>query len=468
MKTYWNALGRRARVGLAVGAGAILVATVALGYWAMRDRHLLLADDLTGERIEQATRVLDAAKIPYRIGADGASIEVPESQMGRARVGLAGASVGIAPNLGLELFNNSDFAATDFTQRVNYQRALQGELTRTITAMDGVRAARVHLVLPDPSPLRKHATRPSAAVALAANPGHDLDAARVRGIQRLVASAVPGVGAEEVAIVDFGGRLLSRTADGGNEDLTSGPVAIKRDADAYLETKLKRLLADALPAGSFSVSVDAVLDLDRVKITTEQPLASKVRGDGEREVGVAIRERQSLRSGAGGDQNVSEVTDSEYEYRVGHRLEETLQAPGSIRRLSVAVLVHGAPDGLLPEIERLVAHAVGAQSTRGDAIAVIALPAGGVAEPVSTGGETAIRPPPVSRTASDRATAFALYEMWIVIPVALAALVAFLWMGRARRAQPKPLSDAEVDALSATLADWLRKDAPTGAGDVRG
>src|SRR5688572_22231608 len=133
LSEYWSALSSRQRTGLAVGIAAIVLAALGAGAWLLlHDPYVTLTAGLTPERLNELSRELERAKVPHRIGTDAQAVDVPRSQLGKARAAAAGGSFELPPSVGLELFNETDFSTTDFAQRVNYQRALQGELTRTI------------------------------------------------------------------------------------------------------------------------------------------------------------------------------------------------------------------------------------------------------------------------------------------------------------------------------------------------
>ena len=371
----WNGLGARQRLGLALALLAILLGGVAGGAWLLRDPLVPLAGELDAERVAALSQALERDRVAYRVADDGRGIAVPRSQLGKARAEAEG-GLALPPSVGLEMFKDTDFSTTDFAQRINYQRALQGELTRTIETLSGVRSARVHVILPETGLLRRSSTRASAAVGVAMREARALSRAQVRGIQRLVAASVPDMRAEEVAVFDASGATLS-AAPSGEGEASTAQLELKRQVDGYLEAKLARLLDEVAPGGTFGLAVDATLDERQLRVTTEEPLAA-VAKDAERPAGVLSRERQvdhgapPSSAQAGG---TAERSEWELEYRVGQRVEQTLAAAGSIRRLSVAVAVRGGPADLrAAAIEQLVAHAVGIDRARGDAVTVLLLP----------------------------------------------------------------------------------------------
>jgi len=447
----WNGLGTRQRAGMVLALLAILLGSVAASAWLLRDPLVPLAGELDAERIAALSQALERDRVAYRVADDGRGIAVPRSQLGKARAAAEG-GLALPPNVGLEMFKDTDFSTTDFAQRINYQRALQGELTRTIQSLSGVRSARVHVVLPEAGLLRRNSTRASAAVNVAMREGRALSRAQVRGMQRFVAASVPDMRPEEVAVFDASGASLS-AAPAGEGEASTAQLELKRQVDGYLEAKLARLLDEVVPGGSVGLAVDATLDERQLRVTTEEPLAVAAK-DAERPAGVVSRERQVDHgvpsSEAGG---AAERSEWEFEYRVGQRVEQTLAAAGSIRRVSVAVAVRGGPAELrAAAIEQLVAHAVGLDRGRGDAVTVMLLPA--PAREVESAHATVT--PPGSGGAAGRAALPGGAGAPAVAPVGAAALTEHAGGGApsAARAEASdfPLLEAPLFAGLAGLA----------------
>ena len=165
---------------------------------------------------------LDKLKVPYRLGADETTVLVEESQVHATRLKLMGKGVNLRGGVGFEIFNTTDFGVTEFAQKINYQRALQGELARTIMSLDAVKSARVHLVMPDSGLFRRTNQKPKASIALALRDGRSLQSEQVQGIQRLVAASVPQIDASAVTVLDQRGVTLSRNVDAESEEAAVG------------------------------------------------------------------------------------------------------------------------------------------------------------------------------------------------------------------------------------------------------
>lgn len=467
---YWGALSSRQRIGLSAGVALIIAVTIGVAVWLLRDPYVSLASGLSSERLNELTQELDLAKLDYRIGTGTDSVSVQQSQLGKARAAISGGQFGVPANVGLELFKETDFSSTDFAQRINYQRALQGELARTIQSITGVRRARVHVILADPGLFKRNSAKASAAVSIALQPGELLTPAQVRGIQRLVAASVPEIKIDDVVVLDESGASLTRAVNEGEGELSSAQLDLKRQADQYLESKLQRLLRDLVPEGTVSLSVDAVLDERQLRVTTEEPIATRGPATAARATGVLVKERQSQRGGASdyaqaaGDVPDNDSTDWEFEYSVGRRVEQILSAPGSIKRLSVAVALRGAPAELSStEVEQLVANAVGIDRSRGDSVKVSLLPGSPGREPadvaaapeVELADHSAARHLPVEAGRPP-----AMQGITTALALAVAVLLAvLLWGARllARSRVAPAGADEDVEAMTAKVRQWLNE-----------
>src|SRR3990167_1377624 len=185
LKGLWTQATPAARGSLIVGALLIVVLTVVLGRWALTTDYQALFTDLSEQDASTMVAELDRMKVPYRLEGGGTRIVVPEGMVHKTRLQLVGKNLPLHGAVGFEIFNNTDFGMTEFTQKVNYQRALQGELTRTIMALDEVQAARVHLALPESTLFKRDQNRPKASITLAVKPGRAIGREQVAGIQRL-------------------------------------------------------------------------------------------------------------------------------------------------------------------------------------------------------------------------------------------------------------------------------------------
>lgn len=197
---------------------------------------------------------LDKAGIPYRLENDGHDVLVPEDRTSEARVAVAGSNLPLGGTVGFELFDNSDMGLTEFAQKINFQRAMQGELSRTIMAMRGVEYARVHLALPERSIFRSSQGEPTAAVTIQMMRGQPLTIQRIEGIQQLVASSIPGLSQTAVSILDDKGDLVSAAppVSGG----VGAPLDERSALAQYYEAIASEVLRDMLSDTRFTVTVN--------------------------------------------------------------------------------------------------------------------------------------------------------------------------------------------------------------------
>lgn len=202
---------------------------------------------------------LDKASIPFRLENEGRDVLVPEDRASEARVAVAGSNVAMGGTVGFELFDNSDMGLTEFAQKINFQRAMQGELARTIMTMQGIEFARVHLALPERSIFRASQGDPTAAVTVQMIKGRPLTPQRIEGIQRLVASAVPGLVQAAVSVLDENGDLVS--AAPASDNGYGAPLDERSALAQYYEARASDAIRDSAPGIAFEVTVNARREL---------------------------------------------------------------------------------------------------------------------------------------------------------------------------------------------------------------
>ena len=464
LSEFWSGLGRSARRGLLAGVVLIALATVAAAALLLREPYGVLFSGLAQNDLAGMAAELDRMKVPYRVGDDGALL-VPEAVVGKTRLALVNRDVPLHGAVGFEVFNNEEFGTSDFVQKINYQRALQGELTRTILSIDEVESARVHLALPEQGLFRKEQERAKASVTVVTKPGRTLQMPQVLGIQRLVAASVPEVLAQDVTVLDQHGVPLSRQAADGGDALAGAGAAgldLKSSTERYLTQKAEAVLDRSFGKGQVVVSVDAVFVEQQTRVTTEEVLPARGGSADTVPTGVVVRERQNSREGEGAaPAATAQVTTSETEYQVGKRTEQVTSPAGALKRLEVAVVVrHAMSDAELERVRDIVSASIGFNRERGDVVTVQAVaPPADAASAVQpspvTAGTTA---PAVAKThaADDRAivTWAALALAAVLALLAVVLLVSRRGRGRAA-AGARPLSGVEREQLLLSLQAWL-------------
>lgn len=241
------------------GAFALVLALLALGYVLfLRTEYVVLAQGVRAADASAIVAELDKRGVAYRLRDGGTTILVPEGQADATRVAIAGSDAAARGQIGFELFNKSDMGLTNFAQKINYQRALQGELVRTIMALDGVESARVHLALPEKTLFRGDRVEPRAAVTIAMKPGQIADPARVVGIQQLVAAAVPDLPEAKVVVLDAAGHVISPTsaqADAGAGGERPADVEERAAIENYYRARARGAVERQMPGLRFNLRV---------------------------------------------------------------------------------------------------------------------------------------------------------------------------------------------------------------------
>lgn len=472
----WGEVSGRNKVSLAIGVVAILALTLGAFYWLSQDKYNALFTDLEARDAAAVVAELERLKIDYKLAADGTSIQVPEQDVHEIRLKLMGSGVPLVGGVGFEVFDDSDFGMTEFLQRINYQRALEGELTRTVMSLKEVKYARVHLVMPEQGLFQQKDSPARASVTLFVNEAHSLGREKVIGIQRLVSAAVPGLNPAQVTVTDQEGRTLSREiAEDASITAISDRLQQKRAVEDYLVDKAMQVLNKSFGDGQAIVSVNAVLEFSQVQSTREDVLPSDSEGKG-----AVVRQRES-RATSSERKDQGSVT-TEVEYRLGRLVEQRVETPGKILQLKVGVMVPpNTPDQQRDEIRQLVEMAVGLEYDRGDAIAIFsgapAFSAGMSDTPVldadnqpgavvtvpSADQLVAYGEPKVPENVKPGQEWLEQHSVQVILGVLVSVLIVLLAFVVARskstpeRKEPR-LSDAERARVLADIQTWLERD----------
>ncbi len=267
----WKQLGLNQRVTLIVATVAVVAGLAGLVIWSRQPDYQLLYGRLSEKDAAQIVSTLQSQNVPHRVTNGGSTIYVPADQVHRLRMDLAGKGVPTGDGVGFEIFDKGQFGLSDFVQRTNYMRALQGELGRTIGQLDGVRSARVMIVQPENRLLlTDQGVKPTASVFVELA-GSRLDVEAVNSIRHLVANAVQGLSPDQVAVVDQKGRVLS-------EDLRQDPLLstassqmrYRQQIEDYLARKVESMLIPVLGSGNAVVRVSAEIDTESTTLMQEK------------------------------------------------------------------------------------------------------------------------------------------------------------------------------------------------------
>src|SRR5690242_12049306 len=292
----FRALPARSKGIIAVSAVAILAIAFLMLRVAGAPSYTILSSGLDPAQTSKVTAALDAQGIAYELRNNGTALAVDASYVAQARVALAGQGVSLSAGSGqgFELFDTQKLGASDFQNQVTYQRALEGEIARTIQQVQGVQGAQVQLVLPEDSLFADEATPATAAVMLS-GPSTGLEAGAVRGIAQLVASSVKGLKTDNVTITDGTGQLLWPQGDGtaGAGGGATSKLAAETRYETAMQASLNALLVQTLGPGKARVQVKADLDVDKTSL-------EKVQVDGKPVAAKDTRETERLQGGGAG------------------------------------------------------------------------------------------------------------------------------------------------------------------------
>ncbi len=369
-------MARRTQTVLAGGVGLVLLWGVYS--WATGPAWVPAYTGLDLQDAARLTSRLEEEGIPMRMERGGSEIQVPEDVLVRARIALADEGLPNSGRPGFEIFDGPSWGMTDFAQRVNYRRAMEGELERTIERMSGIESAKIHLAMQETSAFRRSGDESEASVVLTLRGGSTMSDDMVRGITYIVSSSVDRIDSEHVTVVDAAGTVLSASYESDTgAALTSRQLEAQRNLETHLEGKARDLLDRVVGRGNGDVRVAATLNFDEVARMTAAV-------DPDQQT-VLKEERAEIIPQEGSTGAASAQTSTTFD---GTRsVEQIAQGTGSIDRMTVAVLLNGRPvdnNGViefetlppaeLQQIEALVRSAVGFNPSRGDDISVVNIP----------------------------------------------------------------------------------------------
>ena len=388
----WKQFGVVQRVNIVFALVLTLGLIGGLIYWSARPDFRLLYSDLTLADSAQMREKLEENKIPVKLGQSGMSISVPASDLYTARLLLASEGLPKDASSGFELFEEPKFGLTDFAQKVNYQRALQGELERTISAMQGVRGARVMLVLPKEQLFSTEEEKKAhASILLTLNGSVSISDSQVQSIVHLVSGSVQSLSPGDVVVTDQSGRMLSKVS--AAEDIleqSSEQLALQERAENRLEEKAQAVLDRAMGVGNSMVRVSVQLDFTDVeqeaqvydsenRVATSERMYSEDQSAGSDAAGGAASVMASVNISNPGAMKMDEKEskkkeESMMEYVVPSTISRTRRKGITVQQMSVAVaLAEGAnkrSEAELEAISQLVANALGVDRDRNDSIEV--------------------------------------------------------------------------------------------------
>lgn len=513
----WGGLSLSALRDVRVLAALAVIPVIVFMAWMWRpsDYKVLFANvpDAEGAAIVAA---LQQMNVPYRYSEGGAAILVPQGQVHDVRLKLAGQGLPKSATVGFELLENQKFGTSQFVERVNYLRGLEGELAKSIASISQVKAARVHLVVPKPSAFAREQEKPRASVLITLHPGRLMDPSQSAAITRLISAAVPGLQPQDVSLLDTeGGRLLSVNSPA--TDLDANQLRHAQEIEQILSQRLGAMLEPLTGRDGYRVQVSVELNFDERERTEEvyarNPDASRqsVRSEQWREsaganaarpggvpgalsnqaqtpaeapvwreppreapIPTPSSERGSRQLQAPGPVETGQgwgdatASGAKRERTVNYELDRTVErykkGRGQIRRLTAAVLIDDKPVSVggkrqaftateIDEIKRLVRDALGFDSERGDTVTVTNLPFGAQLRELAT--ETPADTPAVSTTVTSVLAVVAAWTevQWMSAGAALVAVLALLAWSRWRARRAQRVAAERTDPAAQRASD---------------
>lgn len=414
------ALPARSRIGLGVGIAALIAVLAALTLWSSQGDYKVLYANLSDKDGGAIIAQLSQMNVPYRYTEGGGAILVPAAQVHDLRLKLASAGLPKGSVVGFELMDGAKFGQTQFQERLTFQRGLEGELTRSITAMPSVQNARVHLALPNQNGFFREQQKPSASVMLTLYPGRTLDRAQVAGIVHLVSSSVPEMNPKAVSVLDQTGTLLSGPQEGNNgAGLDAQQLQYVNQIEASYTKRILDILEPVVGRDNLRAQVTADLDFSQTESTSEE-FKPNQGADAQATVRSMQTSEQSGSQGggatgipgaasnqppvaatapvtgassalqaaqAGGGQNSSSRS-AVTNYEVDKTVKVTRNATGTVKRLNAAVVVNHITKtdakgkttttplsaAELENLNTLVRESIGFKQERGDSVKVINAP----------------------------------------------------------------------------------------------
>ncbi len=369
---------------------ALVVASLFLFGVFQSITYVTLYKDLDSASVSEVLEKLDEMNVSYKIADGGTTVEVPSSSVYKARIKLAAQGLPKSGTVGYSLFDRTNLGMTEFLQKVNFRRALEGELAKSVMELSEVEAARVHVVIPEDHLFEEDKEPATASVLVKLSTGGSLTKRQIRGISHLIASSVEGLSPDNISIVDYDGNLLTQ-AGGGDEIalLSSSQLELRQSVEKYLERKAQSLLDNSLGAGKSIIRVTAKLNFDQVEKTSETYDPDNLAVRSEERTTETNSDASSNGLDSSSSQNASNVETTVTNYEVNKTIQRVVNSVGGIEKLTVAVLVDGsyemAPgkDGEevlqykprsteeLGRISAIVKNAVGFDDTRDDKIEVM-------------------------------------------------------------------------------------------------
>jgi flagellar M-ring protein FliF len=395
----FSRLPAKNKLGLALALAGLIALAAASLMWSRTPEYRVLFSNLSDRDGGAILAALGQMNVPYKHAEGGGAILVPAEMVHDARLKIAQQGLPKGSNVGFELMDNQKFGVTQFQEQINYQRSLEGELSRSIQAIGSVQGARVHLAIPKPSVFLRDQQKPTASVMVQLHPGRALDRAQIAGIVHMVASSVPELNTKSVSVLDQAGNLLSAQHA---EGLDPAQISYVRELEAGYNKRIQDILEPIVGRGNVRAQVAAEIDFSQSEATAEifkpnaSPDAAAMRSQTVSEAGAAGAVPAQGVPGAASNQpgvqppapaapgTAPVKKDSQVAYEVDRTVRHVRTPTGNVKRLSAAVVINhrkstGADGKVsskplgkeeIEQIQALAREAMGFSKDRGDSLNV--------------------------------------------------------------------------------------------------
>ncbi len=487
LAAIWGTQNRQTRIIASTGGVVVVLAAILLAYLYLwrQPSYSTLFSNLSSEDAATVTNRLKEDKVPYKISADGKTIYVPDASLSDERVAIAGSGLLKGGGTGYELFDRTNFGMTEFQEKLDKTRAVEGELQRTIDGLNEVDTSRVHIATPDQSLYSSSQEPTTASIAIKTKPGQDLSSQEVKGITMLVSNAVEGLKPENVTIVDQDGRILlpgvgpSGSGDTSQPDalrMTQEQLLAKTRYESALQQSIQSMLDDTLGPKRAVARVSTKMDFDATSTESKiyAPQGTVLSQQLERESNVGTTPRQQAPIGVPGttsnigtyqaptqpgSNNRYNHSKSTTNYDISEQNVKHIDAPGKVMQTSVAVLVNSSPVNASPngppvavaaapyqltpanvqQIRNVVIAAADLNLAQGDQVSVEAVP---------------FNPALAPTTASPVTTTVLGIPVWVLAVLGGVAVLGILGL-LATRARRRFSPSTDLPAFDTSLAEEL-------------
>lgn len=441
-----------------VGTGALLLAAFLVFKWVTTPDYAPLFSNLSSKDASAIVQELDAQGVKYQLAAGGDTIMVPQDQVYSTRIQLSGDGLPASSDSGYSLLDNQSLSTSEFQEQTNFKRAMEGELSKTIEALDDVDTAVVHLALPAKQVFSDQQDPATASVLVATPAGTTLSAEEVQAIVHLVASSIDGMSPEDVTVADSTGKVL--TPDATEAGMAGTRTQAVADFQNSMQSRIQATLDSVIGPGNSTVTVTADLNFDKAVTRTttyskdpkslalsQSEQTEKYRGPAGTGVGGVLGPDGQMdpTTTTGGASKYDKTTKTS-DYAIDTTVEEREVAPGGVNSLHVGIVLDSQATQVPPnQIRALISNAVGIQPNRGDTVMVSAVPFD------RTAVETAKKELDAAAAADKKAQTLTLYRN-IGIGVVAALILLVMWLRGRKKAKAR-------QAATTLVVEQLREDA---------